>query len=171
MFKKRLIKLLGIDYYIQQVEELKAWKERNNEELQKLNNEVEDLKKANNSLLEEIGKIKNELSKVIEDVSEIKSGIIKKDDILDRLKRLENRLDDLEKFHSGIVRNNNMEATNIEDMILGILSMRNDITTTELLQKLNISNRKFYEILSKLESSGKIERRKMGRKVYVRLKR
>ncbi|ACV25417.1 winged helix-turn-helix domain-containing protein [Methanocaldococcus fervens] len=170
MFRKLFIKYLGIDEYAKQIEELRDWKERNDLELKRLKEEVENLKKVNNSILEEVGNLRGELINVTNELSELKGGIDEINEIINKLKEIENRLLDLEKFTSGMYWNKKSAGGNLEDRIIGILSLRNSMCITELRDELGISVRTLYDVLSKMESSGKIERRKVGRKVYVRLK-
>ena len=72
-------------------------------------------------------------------------------------------------YRNSPVTNSETLEDNIEDDILNIIINGNDVCISEIRDMLNISNRKLYNILTSMEKSGKIKRKKKGKKVIIQV--
>jgi len=147
--REKIKKWLGIDKLEHQIDEL--------------NNEKLVMAKTIEEVRNDIISLKNELN----ELSICKDNI---DDVYNRIVEIENKLTELESFHNSLnvigVKN---DENSIEDTILNVINSGNDVCISDLLTYTNLTTRELYNILTKLEKSGKIKRKRKGKKVIVEI--
>jgi len=170
MLKKAIIRFLGIDKYLEKIDKIEEWEVGIDEDIKNLKQKIEYLEKSQQSITETIGNINIELKNVIEELNRIKDGNEKISEVIERLNNIEHKLKDIEQSQIGKMAKCIGEDSNVEDVIIGIVSMRDGVCISDLLDNLKISKRKLYDALAKLEKSGKIKRERKGKKVIIKLK-
>ncbi|AEH07593.1 hypothetical protein [Methanothermococcus okinawensis] len=136
--------------------------------IDKLEHKVDELNNEKLVILKTIGEVRNNINLLKNELNELRLCKDNIDDVCNRIVEIENKLNELESFHNSLnVISANDNKNNIEDTILNIISNGKDVCISDLLTYTNLTTRELYNILSKLESLGKIKRKRKGKKVIV----
>ncbi len=146
-------------------ERIKRWLGIDNLEtkLDEMQNEKLDIMKI-------IEEIRNDIKLLKKELNELNSCKVCIDDVNNRVSLIEYKLNELETFHKPLdVVSVEYNENSVEDTILNIISNGNDVCISDLLTYTNLNTRELYKILTKLEKSGKVERKRKGKKVIVQI--
>lgn len=138
--------------------------------IDKLEQRIDTLENKIITTAESVRELRKDMENYIKQLNEEKVSASVLQEYTIRLKQIEDKLD------SGLIIPGNSPVTdsetlenNIEEDILNIIINGNEVCISEIRDILNISNRKLYDILTSMEKSGKIKRKKKGKKVIIQV--
>jgi len=145
-------------------EKIKRWLGIDNLEceLNKLQNEKLVIMKT-------VEEIRNDVELLKKELTEINTCKVCIETINSRIEQIDNKLKELECFHKPLdVVSMETNESDIETTILNIINNEKDVCISDLLTYTNLNTRELYKILNNLEKSGKIKRKRKGKKVIVK---
>jgi predicted transcriptional regulator len=135
-----------------------------------LETKLDEMQNEKLVIMKTIEEIRNDVELLKKELTEINTCKVCIETINSRVEQIDNKLKELETFHKPLdVVSVETNESDIETTILNIINNEKDVCISDLLTYTNLNTRELYKILTKLEKSGKLKRKRKGKKVIIEL--